>query len=161
MRKLPVALCGLLLLCAPTFAGEYFMWITNDPNAPCGKKKAVPGSTGWTIRSGSEVAEELSSYFKGDAESSTLVDWFPDGHFAFCGRDERAAVYEAILDAASLPGLRHEDKLRAVVPYVASRQLLDAIDRRLAAPARDRKAQRLLRELRVDAAAAVRRVTLR
>ena len=112
--------------------GDYLFVIANDRDDAC--VKALP-RIALTIRSGAEVAAELGRYFSGADESSTLVSVFPNGHFRFCGHSERGAVYEALLDAASLTKPRHEEQLYVLMDYLATRRFISAIDRRLAAPA--------------------------
>jgi hypothetical protein len=155
-----VATIGLSLGFRIAYAGDYMFQISNDPSAPCGKGQPPPNPR-WTIRSGPEVAADLTRYFGGQSESSALVKIYPNGHFRFCGQAERSAVYEALLDAASSPDLRHEKQLLAMVPYLASRQFVSAMDRRLANTDATSLSKKRIRQMRADAAESLRRMTTR
>jgi hypothetical protein len=155
-----VAAACALLTCGITHAGDYMFQIANDPSAPCGKGQTPPKPY-WTIRSGPQVAAELMDYFTGRNDSSTLVHKFPNGHFQFCGRAERSNVYDALLDAASVSELRHEKDLIAIVPYLASRQFVDAMDHRLAKADMTAVAQTRIRRMRLVAAEALQRLKTR
>jgi hypothetical protein len=127
-----VAILVVVLSARVAVCGDYLLVIANDRDSACVKR--LP-RIALTIRSGADVAEELGRYFRGADESSTLVSMFPNGHFRFCGRGERGAMYEALLDAASLSAPRHEEQLYLLMDYLATRRFIAAIDRRLAAPA--------------------------
>ena len=159
MKTVAATIC-VLLVCGLADAGDYMFQISNDPSAPCGKGQPPP-KPHWTIRSGPQVAAELMDYFSGRDDSSTLVHTFPHGHFQFCGRAERSNVYDALLDAASLSDLRHEKDLIAVVPYLASRQFITAMDERLARANLTAVVRTRIRRMRLAATEALQRLGTR
>ncbi len=151
MRNVAAAVL-VMTAAAPVWAGEYLLVITDHPEQPCGAGEArgevlLPSQSRWTVRSGADVAADVARYFRGDDTKDILV-WFRDGHFRFCGHRERAAVYEALLDAAGLSSMHHERELCALMAYLASGQLRNAIDARLAHLPRDSVATQRLQRMR-------------
>ena len=155
---------GLLVLSSGVVSGgEYLLVISDHPDLPCGKsggRPLVPSQTTWTVRTGSQVASRLSEYFRGDTPDDAYL-MFRDGHFVFCGHGERATVHQALVDAAALSALHHEDALYDIAWLLASRQLRTALDQGLTKAGKDTVERRRLLRMKSAVDESLRRLTTR
>jgi hypothetical protein len=126
-------------------AGDSLLLITNHPEQACGNANAPAV----TKRTGKEVAASLAGYFAGDPNGEG-ASWFSNGHFRFCGREERGDVYSALVNAALPVTVRHEAELIDLVGLIASSQLRGAIDKALADTGTEATARRRLERMRAE-----------
>jgi len=155
---------GLLVLSSGVVSGgEYLLVISDHPDLPCAKsggRPLVPSQTNWTVRTGSQVASRLSEYFRGDTLDDAYL-MFRDGHFVFCGHGERATVHQALVDAAALSALHHEEALYDIAWLLASRQLRTALDQGLTKAGKNKVERRRLLRMKSAVDESLRRLTTR
>ena len=155
----------MALLCmgfcvSPSYGGDYLVQIANDPTAVCGKT-GKPPLPHWPVRTGAEVAADITRYFRGENDSPALLARFANGHFIFCGREERGEVNAALIAVARNHSVQKEKELYGLLRYLGSSLFVSQAEEALEAPGLSPTTRKRLERMKREAEEAVCRATRR